>query len=340
MSAHLDRHPPGAGAPPAGDAAAPAAPAAPAAASSAWSARRERGHPALMRLMAWIAVRLGRRVARVVLHPIAAYFLLSAPAALRRATAEYLERALGRPPTLRDHYRQLHSFASTVLDRVYLVRGCMHEFDLQVQGEHHVHEALAEGRGVVLVGAHLGSFEVLHALADTRPTLRLAMVMYPHNARMIHSVLHAVAPDFELGIIEIGQPGSTLAIRDWLDAGGLVGMLGDRLPPPGAARGQTVRLPLLGAPAAFSDGPLRVAQLLRRRVLFMVGLYLGGRRYAMRWVPLADFRDPPRDPAAREAQLHTALQAYVAQLDALCSEAPYNWFNFYDFWGDDAGAAH
>ena len=26
------------------------------------------------------------------------------------------------------------------------------------------------------------------------------------------------------------------------------------------------------------------------------------------------------------------------QLEALCREAPYNWFNFFDFWADDAGA--
>jgi predicted LPLAT superfamily acyltransferase len=293
-----------------------------------------------MRLMAWIAVTLGRPVARLLLHPIAAYFLLSAPPGMRRATAEYLRRALGRPPRLRDHYRQLHAFASTVLDRVYLVRGGTDRFELEIRGEENVDAALADGRGAVLVGAHLGSFEVLHALSESRPGLRVAMVMYPHNARMLHTVLQAVAPDFELGIIPIGQPGSTLAIRDWLDAGGLVGMLGDRLPPPGTARGQTMRLPLLGAPATFSDGPLRVAQLLRRRVLFMVGLYRGGRRYELRWIPLADFRDPPREPAAREAQLRQAQQAFVAQIEALCREAPYNWFNFYDFWGDDAGAAH
>jgi len=299
-----------------------------------WSGQGERSHPLAVQLMAWIAVRLGRRIARGVLHPITLYFLLFSPSA-RRQSARYLARVLGRPPRWRDRYRHFHAFAATVLDRVYFVRERMDAFDLRIEGGDLVDAILAEGRGAVMLGAHLGSFEALHAVGVSRPGLRVAMVMYPDNARMIQGVLQALAPSFKLGIIPIGQPGSTLAIRDWLDHGGLAGLLGDRLPPAGSARVGSVSLPLLGQPARFTEGPLRLAQMLRRRVVFMVGLYRGGRRYDVRFEPLADFRDPPADPAARERQLHEALQAYVARLESLCREAPMNWFNFYDFWQED-----
>jgi predicted LPLAT superfamily acyltransferase len=299
-----------------------------------WAGQGERSHPLAIRLMAWIAVRLGRRIARGVLHPITLYFLLFSPSA-RRQSARYLARALGRAPRWRDRYRHFHAFAATVLDRVYFVRERMDAFDLRIEGGSLVDDILAEGRGAVMLGAHLGSFEALHAVGISRPGLRVAMVMYPDNARMIQGVLQALAPTFQLGIIPIGQAGSTLAIRDWLDRGGLTGLLGDRLPPAGSARVGSVDLPFLGQPAPFTEGPLRLAQMLRRRVVFMVGLYRGGRRYDVRFEPLADFRDPPADPAARERQLRDALQAYVDRLDALCREAPYNWFNFYDFWQED-----
>ncbi len=75
-----------------------------------------------LRLMAFIAITFGRRVARLVLHPIVWYFLLFARGS-RRQSARYLGRALGRPARWSDVYRHLHCFASTVLDRVYLVRG-------------------------------------------------------------------------------------------------------------------------------------------------------------------------------------------------------------------------
>jgi predicted LPLAT superfamily acyltransferase len=56
----------------------------------------------------------------------------------------------------------------------------------------------------------------------------------------------------------------------------------------------------------------------------------------VRFEPLADFRERAADAPAREAAIHAALAAYVARLEALCREAPSNWFNFYDFWLEDA----
>lgn len=299
-----------------------------------WARADERGSWIALRVMAFIATTLGRPVARWVLHGIAAYFVLFAPRP-RRHCARYLARALGRPATLADLYRHMFSFASTVLDRVYFTRGQLNQFDLTVQGAPLMDEVIASGRGAVLLGAHLGSFEALHAVGASRPGMRVAMAMFPDNARMIHAILKAIAPQAQLDIIAIGRPSATLAVRDWLDGGGLVGMLGDRHLHDDSGRTGLVKLPFLGREAAFSEGPLRLAMLLRRRVVFMVGLYRGGKRYDVRFEPLADFTEPAADAAARERQLLEALRAYVRHLESLCREAPYNWFNFFDFWHED-----
>lgn len=302
--------------------------------ADSWARESERGNRLALRVMAFIAVVFGRRIARLVLHPIALYFLVFARHS-RRHSARYLARALGRPARVGDLYRHVHSFAATVLDRVYLARGHLREFDLRVEGSALMDELVAQGRGALLLGAHLGSFEALHAVGAGRPGLRVAMAMFPDNARMIHETLQAIAPGFHLDIITIGRSHSTLAMRDWLDAGGLVGLLGDRMLNPGdGARGGVVELPFLGRPARFSEGPLRLALLLRRRVVFMAALYRGGRRYDVHFEPLADFSQA--DAAQRDNRLREALQAYVQRLETLCREAPYNWFNFFDFWNEDA----
>jgi hypothetical protein len=305
-----------------------------AAAAADWTAAPERSNRVALAVMAWIALRLGRRVARLVLHPITLYFLAFAPAA-RRHSARYLARVFGRPPTWGERYRHFHTFAATVLDRIYFVRGEMHEFDLDVTGSDLMDATLAEGRGAFMLGAHIGSFEALHAVGESRPGMRVAMVMYPDNARMIHAALKSLAPQLELGIIPIGRAGSTLAIRDWLDGGGLAGLLGDRFLPADPTRTSSAALPFLGVTARFTEGPMRLAQLLRRRVIFMVGLYRGGRRYEVRFEPLADFRERVDDAAERERLVHEAVRAYVARLEALVREAPFNWFNFHDFWHEE-----
>jgi predicted LPLAT superfamily acyltransferase len=301
---------------------------------ASWAEREERGSIWLLRFMAWLASTLGRRIARLILHLITAYFVLFSPTA-RRHSIRYLRRALGREPGWADGYRHVHTFASIVLDRLYFARGDVAQFDLRHSGGELLDAALAHGQGAVMLGAHLGSFEALQAVGDQHANRRIAMVMYPANAQNIQRVLNAVAPANTLKIITIGHPGTTLAIRDWLDGGGLVGMLGDRVLQDGKEDGDVMRLPFLGHDAPFGLGPLRLAMLLRRRVFFMTALFRGGNRYEVRFEPLADFSERPADAAAREAQLHTALRAYVARLEALCVEAPYNWFNFHDFWAED-----
>jgi predicted LPLAT superfamily acyltransferase len=188
-----------------------------------------------------------------------------------------------------------------------------------------------------MVGAHLGSFEALRSLGH-RLGLRVAMVMYEENARLINSTLAAIAPHASLHTIALGRLDAMLELRDWLDQGGIAGLLADRTLPGQSGRSRTLWLPFLGRPARFSDGPFRLAALLRRPVVFMTGLYHGGRDYELRFIELADFSKRPAasDPAELDRQIHAAMVRYVAIIEALCKEAPHNWFNFFDFWADDA----
>lgn len=306
-----------------------------AAAAADWARTPERSNAAALKLMRWFALHCGRRAARLLLHPITLWFLLAVPGP-RRHSRRYLRRALGRAPRWREVYGHLHAFAATVLDRVYLLDGRLGLFELRVAGGPLIDAALAEGRGAFLVGAHVGSFEALHAAGRGRPGMRIAMVMYPDNARLINAALAAIAPALQPEIIALGRVDSMLAIRDWLDAGGLAGMLGDRsLPDAASERAGIVRLDFLGQPADFSDGPFRLAALLRRRVLFMAGVYRGGARYDVRFEPLADFSGR-LDAAERERRIAAAVRDYAARLEALCREQPDNWFNFHDFWHEDA----
>jgi predicted LPLAT superfamily acyltransferase len=313
-----------------------------------WTRERERSNLWTLRLMRWIAITAGRPAARLVLHPITLYFLLVNGRA-RRASLNYLVRVLGRPPRWVDAYRHIHCFAATILDRVYFLQERYAQFEVGATGAQAIHEPLDRGEGVMLVGAHLGSFEALRASAQGRG-VKVAMLMFEDNARLINATLAAVAPHARLQTIALGKPGAMLQLRRWLDEGGLAGLLADRTLParaggtPRTDRARTLAIDFLGQPAPFSDGPFRLAAMLRRKVVFMAGLYRGGNRYELRFVELADFR-PQTDAGASDAKaqvpdtdsrVREAMQRYVALLETLCRESPYNWFNFFDFWATDA----
>src|SRR5580692_7831631 len=111
-----------------------------------WISKRERGSALLLRLMTFCSLRLGRTLSRPVLYGIALYFFLFAPDA-RRHSRRYLRLALGRSPTMRDRFRHILNFASTIHDRVYLINENYDNFDITVEGESLMRAQLHSGRG-------------------------------------------------------------------------------------------------------------------------------------------------------------------------------------------------
>lgn len=291
-----------------------------------WTVRSERGALSLMRLMVWLALRLGRPAARLLLYPVCAYYLLFAPSP-RRASRDYLRRALGRPPRLSDVFRHFFYFAACALDRVFLLNDQMHLFDITVHGEEIVLEIQRRASGCILLGAHFGSFEVARALGRRQPNLRISLVMYEENARKIRTALAAINPLLAMDVIGLGTSQSMIAVGERLEQGHFVGILADR----SMAGEDQARLPFLGSPAAFSLGAFRMAALLRCPVVLMFGIYRGGRRYDVHFETLID--GAGGDAAvSRDAQIESAMRRYVERLERHCREAPYNWFNFYRFW--------
>ena len=302
---------------------------------TAWARQRELSNRRQLRVMRVLATFAGRRATRLLLHPIVCAVILDRRT--RDHSARYLTRALGRPATWGDVYRHLHTFAATVLDRVYLLQERFDLFRFEASGVETILEPFARGEGVLAFGAHLGSFEALRMIGHDKG-LRVAMIMYEDNARIINETLAELAPRAELRTIALGRVDAMLEIRRWLEDGGVAGLLADRSLPGNSQRSKAIPLPFLGAPALFPDGPFRLAAMLRRRVVFMAGLYRGGRDYDLRFIELADFSKLAGAGAAgageRDAAIRAAMLRYVATLESLCREAPYNWFNFYDFWTD------
>ena len=284
----------------------------------------------MLRLMTFLSLRLGRPASRFFLYLIAAYFFAFAPTARRHARA-YLRKALGREPTAADRFRHVLTFATTIHDRVYLLKERFDLFDISVDGEEWVRDALLAGNGAFLMGSHVGSFEIIHSIGRRQPGLRVAMAMYEDNARRLNAMLAAINPAAKPDVIALGHMDAMLKIQDSLDRGAFVGVLGDRTLGNEATREVT----FLGAPARFPVGAMRAAAIMRRRVIFMIGLYRGGNRYHVAFETLADFSSV--DARQRDAAVRTAIERYAATLERYIRGDPYNWFNFFDFWrgGDD-----
>jgi predicted LPLAT superfamily acyltransferase len=249
----------------------------------------------------------------------------------RAASRRFLTQVRGRPAGLAQVARHIHCFAATILDRVFLIVGRRSLLAVRLHGEGLATELVAAGQGFLLLGSHLGSFEVLRALGAEREQLPLKILMQPEHNQIVTAVLAALNPMIARTVIPLGTPSALLAVKEALDAGGVVGLLGDR-----SAPGETgIPCRFFGRTASFPLGPLALAAVTRVPVLLFFGLYRGGNRYDVYFEHVTDQLNAPR-PQRREF-LADWVQRYAARLEHHTRMAPYNWFNFYDFWDDDEG---
>ena len=189
-------------------------------------------------------------------------------------------------------------------------------------------ETLTRGQGAFLLGAHLGSFELLSAIGRHRPDLKVAMAMYEAQAGPPQHVLQRGAG--------AGRPGDHPARTPGCDAAH------PRLPGCGQVRrhaGRSHARRCTGAAGARSWAPA---------ALFPGRSHARGRGAA----PPRHLHDRPvprrqplprrasarsrtsrsRRPQGREAAVRAAIVRYAQLLEQYCRSDPYNWFNFYDFW--------
>ena len=152
------------------------------------------------------------------------------------------------------------------------------------------------------------------------------MVMYEENARKVGAMLEAINPGLQMEIIALGKVDSMLKVEAALARGEIVGHAGG----PDAQGRRHGSCQFLGEQARFPTGPIRIAAMLKRPIVLMFGLYRGGNRYE---IHSSGSRSRSRSPvAARDQAANQLLRRYVERLEHYCRIAPYNWFNFYDFW--------
>lgn len=291
-----------------------------------WLTQRERGTLFAIRWSYRFARWLGRPFMRVVVAFVTLWYVLLDRKAVA-ASRDWLRRIHGREPRFRDVYRHVRTFAQTTLDRVFLLTGDTDVFDVTTTGQELLQEQLATGRGAVLLGAHLGSYEAMRAAGDLED-VPIDILGYFANSRQINALLEELNPGQAARVIHLGADpvGSAVRARASIEEGNLVAILGDRV----GLNDKVTRATFLGQEARFPTGPFLMASLLKCPVYLVFGLYSEPNRYDLSCELFAEELVLPRK--TREQSLREVTQRYADRLEVYCRRAPDNWFNFYDFW--------
>jgi len=310
-----------------------------AAPAAGWSSAQERGSALALRFIVGCVRIIGSGPLVVLLAPIAFYFVIFARESTSASRA-YLRRIRrlrsesGEPGFLAV-FRHYYNFAAAILDRVALWSSAIDGFDIEIHGREHMEPAIEARSGAILVGAHIGSFDVLRVIAR-EADIPINVLMYSVNAERINDAFKRLDPDSTVRIIDLDQTSMNtgLEIRRCIERGEFVAVLGDRMRP--GSRDRVSYASFLGESAAFPQGPFLMAHLLQMPVVLTIALRRGPRCYDIYLETIADgARISPRE---RPAVIQKQIELYASRLEHYCLKAPLQWFNFYDFWAknDDA----
>ncbi|MPW19051.1 glycosyltransferase [Paraburkholderia sp. CNPSo 3157] len=305
-----------------------------------WWRIAERGSRVGMTLLALSCKLFGMRFTALWLHPIVAYFLLTGRAARDASRSYFVHLAHSTQgertprPGWGSAYRQMLAFAQSGLDKLAAWSGRIGSNDVIFDDASAFEALVASGRGALVIGAHLGNLEMTRALASSGGHAKVTAIVYTEHAKRFNSVLSTANSEFAKRLVQVSDfgPETSMMMQERIDAGELLVIVGDRVP--ARESGRTTDAQFLGATAPFAQGPYVLAHALGCPVYLFFCLKerdeRNRERYRMYFEPFAERIDLPR----RERAQHIAAwaQRYASRLEHYCRKAPYQWFNFFDFW--------
>jgi len=308
-----------------------------------WWRTAERGSRLGMRLLAWSCRLFGQRFTALWLHPIVAYFLVTGRPA-REASRRYFELLRQCAPQQRTPcpgwltaYRHMFAFAQSGFDKLAAWAGRIDLADVQIDDALALDALIASGRGALVIGSHLGNIEMARALAVRGAQTKVTAIVYTEHAKRFNSVLAGAHDDFAQHLVQVSDfgPQTALMMQRRIERGELLVIVGDRTP--ARESGRTTEARFLGETAVFAQGPYVLAHALACPVYLLFCLKEAG-GYRLYFEPFAERIDLPR--RARAEHIAAWAQRFATRLEHYCRKAPYQWFNFYDFWARPSGGAN
>lgn len=297
-----------------------------------WKKTADRGSPWLIDVIIWIILNLGRNIGLIFLYPIVLYFILTS--STRRFSWQYLQRnfktANKHTPGFSDLFKHYYSFANMLLDRVYFLTGKHQKFNITLHNAELINDLVAQNKGAILLGSHLGNFDALRSLAGHRDDIKIRALMYNNEQQNINLAFEKLNPSLKQDVIHIGTPEAMIKVQEDIANGYLIGMLADRI----EQDDRSTHCRFLGQEASFPTGPLIVSHILKAPVILCFALHRCKNEYDVYFHLLDNQVQLPRKN--REQTLQKMMQRYANILEQHAISYPYNWYNFYDFWKDYA----
>jgi predicted LPLAT superfamily acyltransferase len=303
-----------------------------------WFEIEERGSQLGIKFLVWCYSIFGKGLFNLMLYPVIVYFLVTGTKS-RRASRDFLNRVFtlypgqdgrNRKVALRDNYLHFLEFGRAAMDKLAAWLGKINYDNILWSNREEGLALVRNKTGAILVASHLGNIEVLRAIADNKPEVRINALVHTRHADKFNRVLSKINTRSNVELIEVNSitPETAMLMKEKIDKGEFISIVGDRIPVDSSKRKNYA--PFLGKPAPFPQGPFILGSIMKCPVYLIFCMKIEKSRFKIYFERFADKIELPRRD--REKALQVIIEKYAERLEYYCSISPYQWFNFFDFW--------
>ncbi|WP_227010688.1 LpxL/LpxP family acyltransferase [Pelagibius marinus] len=308
-----------------------------------WSQLEERGVYLGLKTMLLSYELLGRRGFSLLLYPVMTYFFLASSKA-RQASLDYLEAIYAQggavpgtdKPRWRQSFAHFMAFGEAILDKLLAWTGRIGLDAVDFENLEAFEALQKSGSGGVLITSHFGNAEVCRALGARNTDVKINVLVHTKHAANFNRLLHRQSGQSAVSLIETTEvgPETAMMLLERVEQGEFVVIVGDRTPV--SLSGRFSYAAFLGRRAPFPQGPYILAALMRCPVQLLFCFKEEG-RFRVVFEPFSDGIKLPRKE--RERVLEDLVARFAHRLEHYCLMHPLQWFNFFDFWGQDQGVS-
>ncbi len=271
-------------------------------------------------------VKIDTRVAYLLLIPVSLYYLLFS----NKTQIKYFYKQrlnYGKAKTIISVYKNYLNLGKVLIDKIAILSGQKDSYNFNFEGEQHLHKIVEEKKGGLLLGAHMGNWEVAGELLERVDTVvNILMVDNEHN--QLKEIIEKATNKKNVNIIQIKDDIShVILVIEAFKRKELVVMHGDRF----VDGTQTVTIDFLGEMAKFPIGPMVLASKFGIPVSFVFSLKESNRNYHF-YATEGKIYSNKQQINEKQQAIENMVKEYSQNLERMVKKYPLQWFNYHKFW--------
>lgn len=281
---------------------------------------KSKGTPAGYRFFVVTLKTMGAYPAYFFLHFVVFYYFLFSWETSRHIYYFFRNRiGFGTIKSLTKVYSNYHLLGQMLIDKVALMAG-ISKITSQSFGAENLRQLVAEKKGGILLGAHLGNWEIAgHYLMNYDQTINI--LVYDREHEQIKQYLETATGGRKFNTIPIKDDLSHIyEIGEALNRNEIIATTADRFLP----GSKTVPVTFFGETAHLPLGIFQIVKSFRAPYSFVYGVKKSLQHY--------NFYCRPYRLVTRETTVEMIAQDYAGDLEEMVRQNPEQWFNYYDFW--------